>query len=109
MGTPPSSERTRKTAWGQRQRGGAAYVFERNKDGGGTTADNWGQVQKLTASDTGDDDYFGRSVAISGDTVVVGAWGENGAGGDDRGAAYVFERNEAGPAPQPTTGVRFKS
>ena len=31
------------------------------------------QQQKLTASDGADDDYFGDSVAISGDTVVVGA------------------------------------
>ena len=42
--------------------------------------------------------YFGRSVAISGDTVVVGAWEEEG-GGTDRGAAYVFERNDDTAAP----------
>jgi hypothetical protein len=35
------------------------------------------------------EDYFGYSVAISGDTVVVGAYMEDG-GGNDRGAAYVF-------------------
>jgi hypothetical protein len=70
---------------------GAAYVFERNRSG----ADNWGQVKKLTASDAGDMDYFGWSVAISGDTVVVGADGEDGAG-SNRGAAYVFARNRGG-------------
>jgi hypothetical protein len=32
---------------------------------------------------------FGRSVSISGDTAVVGAYREDGAG-SDRGAAYVF-------------------
>ena len=64
---------------------GAACLFERNQVG----ADNWGEVTKLTASDGADDDCFGISVAISGDTVVVGAYLEDGAG-YNRGAAYVF-------------------
>jgi hypothetical protein len=71
---------------------GAAYLFERNQGG----ADSWGQVKKLTASDPEDEDYFGWSVAISGDTVVVGAYVEDG-GGLNRGAAYVFGRNQGGP------------
>jgi hypothetical protein len=70
---------------------GAAYVFARNRDG----ADHWGEVKKLTASDTQDDDWFGYSVAISGDTVVVGAAYEDGTG-SDRGAAYVYARNSGG-------------
>jgi hypothetical protein len=70
---------------------GSAYVFERNQGG----ADNWGQVQKLTASDAAADDYFGWSVAISGDTVVVGAYGDDDGGGGS-GSAYVFERNQGG-------------
>ncbi len=45
---------------------GAAYVFVR----GGTT---WSQQAYLKASNTGANDYFGNSVAVSGDTVVVGA------------------------------------
>ena len=52
---------------------GAAYVFGRNQ--GGTGA--WGQVVKITASDGAEYDYFGYSVAISGDTVVVGAFGDD--------------------------------
>jgi len=67
---------------------GAAYIFDRNR--GGT--DNWGQVKKLTASDGVASDLFGFSVGISGDTVVVGATGDNGA----RGSAYVFERSRGG-------------
>ena len=51
---------------------------------------NWGQAKKLTASDAENNDRFGRSVAVSGDTAVVGANLEDGAG-VDRGAAYVFE------------------
>jgi hypothetical protein len=46
-------------------------------------------VTKLTGSDAADDDLFGTSVAISRDTVVVGANYEDGAG-FNRGAAYVF-------------------
>src|SRR5258708_4441664 len=68
---------------------GAAYVYDRNQGG----ADNWGQVQKLTASDGVVSDGFGFSVAISGDTVVVGAYGHNMA----TGAAYVYERDQGGP------------
>jgi len=77
---------------------GAAYVFERE----GT---NWSQQAYLKASNTGAYDWFGRSVAISGDTVVVGAFQEDsdatGVNGNatnnsatDSGAAYVFVRNE---------------
>lgn len=70
---------------------GAAYVFERNAGG----ADNWGEVAKLTASDAESSDFFGRSVAISGDTLIAGAPAED-SGGIEAGAAYVFERNAGG-------------
>ncbi len=70
---------------------GAAYVFQRDEGG----ADNWGEVKKLTASDAQHDDEFGISVAVSGDTAVVGAFYEDAEGGD-AGAAYVFLRNEGG-------------
>ncbi len=70
---------------------GAVYVFERNYGG----IDNWGQVKKLTASDAENNDYFGYSVAIDGDYVVVGALYEDNLG-FDRGAAYVFYRNQGG-------------
>jgi hypothetical protein len=76
---------------------GAAYVFVRN----GT---NWVQQAYLKASNTRLVSSFGAAVAISGDTIVVGAYGEdsNGTGvnGDqwtfdtvDSGAAYIFVRN----------------
>ena len=70
---------------------GAVYVFERNYGGN----DNWGQMAKLVASDDDDSFYFGFSVALSGDYVVVGAFLEDGLG-TDRGAAYVFYRNQGG-------------
>ena len=73
---------------------GVAYVFQRNQGG----ADNWGQVAKITASDAQGGASFGQSVAVNGDTVVVGASGEDGASETlaDRGAAYVFRRHEGG-------------
>ena len=64
---------------------GAAYVFARN--GGG-----WSQQQKLTASDAAAGDVFGGSVAIEGDTVVVGSRFDGDAGYRS-GSAYVFVRN----------------
>ncbi len=75
---------------------GAAYVFVRS----GTT---WSQQAYLKASNTDPVDTFGGFVAISGDTVVVGANREDssatGVNGDpsddnaaDAGAAYVFVR-----------------
>ena len=60
----------------------AAYVFHRR----GT---RWAQQAKLTASDAAAEDRFGDAVAVSGDTTVVGAWGD----ADATGAAYVFQRN----------------
>jgi hypothetical protein len=65
---------------------GAAYVFVRS---GGI----WSQQQKLLASDAGSNDQFGFWVAISGETVVVGAAFDDDAAGADQGAAYVFERS----------------
>ena len=63
---------------------GAAYVFRFD----GTS---WSQEAKLTASDARTKDEFGFSVAIDGETVVVGARrGDDGI--KDTGAVYVFER-----------------
>jgi hypothetical protein len=47
------------------------------------------QSQKLTASDGAGNHQFGTSVAVSGDTMVVGAYAANG----NKGAAYVFVRS----------------
>jgi hypothetical protein len=76
---------------------GAAYVFVRS----GVT---WSQQAYLKASNTGVGDQFGYSVSVSGDTVVVGAAGDdsnatgvNGNQADNSannaGAAYVFVRS----------------
>ena len=68
---------------------GSAYVFVRN----GTS---WSEQAKLTASDAATDDEFGRSVALSGDTAVVGSFHDDHAGGPDAGSAYVFVRSGTG-------------
>lgn len=60
---------------------GVAYVFTRSGDG-------WANTARLTASDRASGDLFGGSVAIDGDTIVVGAYGDASA----RGAVYTFAR-----------------
>ena len=70
---------------------GSAYVFVRSGDA-------WTQQAKLLASDGFISDVFGTSVAISGDTVVVGAPGHDVSRPgmrrrDSAGAAYVFVRS----------------
>lgn len=73
------------------EKSGSAYIYDRNQGG----QNNWGEVAKLFASDGEESDYFGHSVSVNGNTIIVGAWGEDGSG-TDRGAAYIFERNEGG-------------
>ena len=68
---------------------GAAYVFYRHQGG----ADNWGQAAKLTASDAAAEDWFGYAVAVTGDYLVAGAYGDDD-GGNVSGSAYVFQRGE---------------
>ncbi len=58
---------------------GSAYIFVRDFNTG-----TWTEQQKLLASDTGVG-HFGRSVALNGDTAIVGA--------DRAGAAYVYARD----------------
>jgi hypothetical protein len=61
---------------------GRAYVFAK-------TGAGWKQTAELEASDSsGLDDYFGDSLAISGTTVVVGAW--------DHARAYVYAKMGTG-------------
>ena len=54
---------------------GSVYVF-RTSDGGAT----YDQVAKLTAADAAAEDEFGYPVAIAGDTVVIGAYGDDDGG-----------------------------
>lgn len=71
---------------------GSAYVFSRNQ--GGT--DNWGEVNKLIASDGTSDDQFGYSVAISGGTAVAGAFFGDGEA-NSSGVAYLYSTTQTYP------------
>jgi alpha-tubulin suppressor-like RCC1 family protein len=62
---------------------GTAYIYKRD----GTS---WTQQKKLLGETA--DDYFGRSVSISGDYVIVGAQG-NDTAFSDAGAAYIYKRD----------------
>lgn len=64
---------------------GSAFIFVHS---GGV----WTQQAKLTASDGAAGDTFGTSVAIHGDTAVIGSHQDDHAGGAQSGSAYVFVR-----------------
>ena len=71
---------------------GTAHIFTRS-DG------VWTSQQELEASDKEEYDYFGWSVAIDSDTVIVGALYGDYIDGDtdtemDIGVAYVFTRDD---------------
>ena len=70
---------------------GSSYIFDRNQGG----VDNWGETRKINASDGVADDYFGRRVVIDGDTVAVGAHGDDDHGASS-GSVYIFDRNRGG-------------
>ncbi len=70
---------------------GAAYIFTKQPDG------SFSETQKLLASDGTTYDYFGFSIATSGDgsTVIVGAYGDEDKG-IDSGSAYIFTKQSNG-------------
>ncbi|MCB1064006.1 MAG: FG-GAP repeat protein [Verrucomicrobiae bacterium] len=75
---------------------GAAYVFSRSRG-------VWTQTDYIKPLNTGAGDRFGESLAVSGDTIVIGAsWEDSNESGinepgfnngaTDSGAAYIFVR-----------------
>jgi hypothetical protein len=78
---------------------GAAYVLRRE-------ASHWVEEAKLLPSDGAEFDRFGRAVAISGNTIVVGAH-EDDDDGEASGAAYVFESDGSGNWSQTAKLVAF--
>jgi hypothetical protein len=76
---------------GDRNIGGAAYIFKRDESG------IWNELQKIEASDKALWDNFGHAVSINGNIIIVGANQEdnNVLGGDQKsmaGSAYIFEK-----------------
>ena len=72
-------------AYGRADNAGRAYVFAKD-------AALWKQTAELRGSDTTTGDYFGISTAISGTSVVVGAYDH----AEDAGRAYVFAKTASG-------------
>jgi len=64
---------------------GGAYVYLRN-------GPQWSHMATLIPADTYEGQRLGTSVAIDGNTIVVGAENDNQAAGTAGGAAYVFEQ-----------------
>jgi hypothetical protein len=66
---------------------GSAHVWFR-------TAGTWAEDRKLLASDGAAGDFFGRPVALDGNTAVIGAYFAD-HNGDASGSAYVFKVGRA--------------
>jgi hypothetical protein len=77
-------------AYGGLSSSGRAYIYVRNP-----ATDAWG-LQRVFTPPTGGDSlgWFGYSVALSGDTALIG-WGRDDALADNSGSAVVFVRDSA--------------
>jgi hypothetical protein len=92
---------------------GSAYVYERDHGGAG----NWGEIRKLNVTGLSASAFFGRSVAIDGDTIVVAAYTNLAGGFAVAGSIWIFSRNLDGPnawgvlkridSPAPATNGQF--
>lgn len=65
---------------------GGVYIFERDTNG------VWNEIQKVVASDRAQGDYFGWSIAIDDDHLIVGSNQDN----NFTGAGYVFKKSGSG-------------
>jgi hypothetical protein len=65
----------------------AAYVLERNRGG----SNNWGLIKKITTSDSLEEDRFGSKVALSGNTIGIGASNHDEGSNVNVGAVYIYE------------------
>lgn len=65
---------------------GAVFMYTKNNEG------IWEYDQTVAASDGESEDYFGNSISILDDQMVIGAYGV----GDELGKAYIFEKNSEG-------------
>ena len=78
-------------------RSGSVYVYKRQSGA-------WSRIDKLTASDGATDDEFGISVAVDGDTVVVGAhWDDD--NGSKSGSAYIYAAPDWAAIPDSAAGA----
>ena len=68
---------------------GAVFAFSRTSEG-------WVRDVTITPSDAGSWDKFGHSLAMDGDTAVIGALLDEDPNGAEGGSAYIFKRTEDG-------------
>ena len=75
---------------------GAAYLYKMENDGTSTF------LSKVTATDGANNDLFGYSISLSGNTLAVGAvWSDPG-GLTDAGAVYLYQLQSNGSPNSPT-------
>tara|TARA_R100000935_G_scaffold1439_1_gene4539 strand:- start:93350 stop:94858 length:1509 start_codon:yes stop_codon:yes gene_type:complete len=67
-------------------RKGSVYMYEKSTTG------TWEYQEQLMASDATSDAFFGSSVSIDQDQLVVGAYGAN----SEAGAAYIYQKDSSG-------------
>lgn len=77
---------------------GETYIFERGQSG-------WSTTPAVTLHNPDGVPYFGNSVAISGSTIVVGAYGISGDGQAPPGAAYIYVKGHDGWPTSPTASL----
>jgi N-acetylneuraminic acid mutarotase len=66
---------------GSNSQQGSAYIYKLNP-----STNTWAET-KQTASDGAASDQFGNSIALSGNTLVVGAHSDN----SSQGSAYIYK------------------
>ncbi len=71
---------------------GAAFIHQQNEGG----LDNWGFVQRILMPGALEDDAFGQVVALSGDTLAVGAPGDDQGPLNNRGSVHIYYRDQGG-------------
>ena len=74
---------------GANENQGSAYTFARTGAAART------ETAKLSASDGAAGDYLGYSVAVAGETIVAGAYGDDVGANQNQGSAYTFARTGA--------------
>lgn len=68
---------------------GTAYLFQKDHNG----PDQWGQIVFFASPYSTLSDYFGYSVSLSGDIIIIGSYGAQ----INRGIAHTFYRNQGSP------------
>lgn len=69
---------------------GAVYVFEADSSSG-----HWNHSATLVPNDCAPGDFFGRSLSMSGNHLIVASYRPSGVGAKSN-AAYIFERDSTG-------------